>query len=280
MTYQPFIGVPCAYHLHYHFCFQTKARRTRFSQNGAPQSLASTLESICSNCKYHLLGFNVEEDRLYCLLSLRPDDVVSVVARTLKSNMAREFNLQFPDDTRDRSIWSIGYYVGSVGKASKTSAQRYIDNQGKHRGIRSQVSRELMRWINPRPPALRAAHVTFDLSYHIVLATSARTSVFDQHIAPNLFTAMSVISETKGFYIERASLLYDHIHMLIKLTPSLSVRACIQELMAGTWRFMVERYKGVLKNTGAYNLWTESFYVSTVGHATTAQVKSFLGRQP
>jgi putative transposase len=276
MTYQPFTGVPCAYHLHYHFCFQTKARRARFSQDSAPQALASTLESICHHCKYHLLGHSVEEDRLYCLLSLKPDDVVSVVSRTLKSNMAREFNLQFPDNTKDRSTWSIGYYVGSVGKASKASAQRYIDNQGEHHSIRDQETREVMRWTNPRPPALRAAHVTFDLSYHVVLVTSARTAVFDQYIAPSLFDAMIGISEAKGFYIERASLLYDHIHMLIKLTPSLSVRSCIQELMAGTWRFMMERYKGVLKNTAAYNLWTESFYVSTVGHATTAQIKSFL----
>jgi len=192
--------------------------------------------------------------------------------------MAREFNLQFPSTSRDRSVWSIGYYVGSVGKASKISAQRYIDNQGKHHGIRDLASREVMRWSNPHPPRLRAAHATFELSYHVVLVTTARISVFDQYIAPKLFNAMVAISETEGFYIERASLLYDHIHMLIKLTPSLSVRACIQEMMAGTWRFMMERYTGVLKNTGAYNLWTESFYVSTVGHATTAQIKSFLSR--
>ena len=192
--------------------------------------------------------------------------------------MAREFNLQFPSTSRDRSVWSIGYYVGSVGKASKISAQRYIDNQGKHHGIRDLASREVMRWSNPHAPRLRAAHATFELSYHVVLVTTARISVFDQYIAPKLFNAMVAISETEGFYIERASLLYDHIHMLIKLTPSLSVRACIQEMMAGTWRFMMERYTGVLKNTGAYNLWTESFYVSTVGHATTAQIKSFLSR--
>jgi putative transposase len=279
MTYQPFIGVPCAYQLHYHFCFQTKGRRARFSQDGTLQFLASTLESICHHCRYHVLAHSVEDDRLYCLLSLKPDDVVSVVSRTLKSNMARQFNLQFPNDKQERSIWSIGYYVGSVGKASKKSAQGYIENQGEHHGIRVQETRELMRWTNPQPPALRAAHVTFDLSYHVVLVTSTRTSIFDQYIAPNLFKAMAGISEAKGFYIERASLLYDHIHMLIKLTPSLCVRECIQEMMAGTWRFMMDRYKGVLKSTGAYNVWTESFYVSTVGHATTAQIKSFLSEQ-
>src|SRR5262249_29039021 len=234
MSYRPFKGVPCAYHLHYHFCFQTKFSRPRFSLPQAEEQLAASLQSICSHSKYHVLGHGVEKDRLYCLISLRPDDVVSMVARTLKSNLAREFNLQVADvkgETKDRSLWSIGYYVGSVGKASKKAAERYINNQGEHHGIRDKESQEIMRWINPQPPALRAAHVTVDLSYNVVLVTSARAEVFDQHIAPGLFNAMIDLSESNGFYIERMSLLYDHIHALIKMTPSLSIRDCVQDMM-------------------------------------------------
>ena len=133
-----------------------------------------------------------------------------------------------------------------------------------------------MPWINPEPPDLRAAHVTFDLTYHLVLVTSARADLFGQYIAPSLFQAMGDISGAKGFYIERMSLLYDHIHALVKITPPLCIRDCVQGLMNKSWRFMMDRYEGVLKNTGAYNVWTQSFYVRTVGHSTTAQVKSFL----
>ena len=74
------------------------------------------------------------------------------------------------------------------------------------------------------------------------------------------------------------SRLYDHIHLLVKTTPSLSLRSCVEDIMNHSWQFMMDRYSGVLKSTGAYNVWTESFYVSTVGQATTAQIKSFLDR--
>lgn len=274
MEYSPFTGVPCAYHLHYHFCFQTKFNRPRFSDQEARECLTSSLESICDHSKFHLLGHNIEDNKLYCLVSLRSDHIVSAVARTLKSNLAREFNLQIP--AGDRTLWSIGYYVGSVGKASRESAQRYIDAQGEHHGIRDKRSREIMRWLNPRPPGLSADHVTFDLSYHVVIVTSGRTDIFDEYIAPDFFTTITDLSESKGFYIERLSLLYDHVHALIKITPSLSIRDCVEGMMNHSWRFMMDRYEGVLKNTGAYNVWTQSFYVSTVGQATTAQVKSFL----
>jgi putative transposase len=277
MDYSPFTGVPCAYQLHYHFCFQTKFNKPRFAAQPSREQLAASLESICDHNKYHLLGHSIEDDRLYCLISLKPDDIVRAAARTLKSNLAREFNLVEP--AKGSALWSIGYYVGSVGKASKKSAQHYIDSQGEHHGIRDKNSREIMRWVNPEPPELRAAHVTFDLTYHLVLVTSARVDLFDEYVAPGLFQAMRDISGAKGFYIERMSLLYDHIHLLVKITPSLAIRGCVEDLMNKSWRLMMDRYEGVLKNTGAYNVWTQSFYVSTVGHSTTAQVKSFLSSQ-
>jgi len=121
--------------------------------------------------------------------------------------------------------------------------------------------------------------VTFNLNEHVVLVTSARRDVFDKYIAPGLFEAMAKFSEAEGFYIERMSVLSDHMHLLLKLVPSMSIEACVLGLMNHSWQFMTERYYGVLKSAGAYNVWTESFYVSTVGEATTAQIKSFLGRK-
>lgn len=278
MDYKPFTGVPCAYHLHYHFCFQTKFNRPIFSSPESAARLTAALEPVCNHSKYHLLGHTVERDRLYCLVSLKADHVISQVARTLKSNLARRFNLDLPEKDRNHPLWSIGYYVGSVGKASKTSAQRYIDNQGEHHGIRNKASREIMRWVNPELADLTAEHATFDLSYHVVLVASKRIDVFDQYIAPHLFKDMTDLAPAKGFYIERMSLLYDHIHLLVRITPSSSIRSCVEDLMNHSWRFMMDRYAGVLKSTGNYNVWTESFYVSTVGKATTAQIKSFLNR--
>ena len=119
-------------------CFQTKFIWPRFSFPGAEKRLAASLESICKYKKYHLLGHSVEKDKLYCLISLKPDDAVSVAARTRKCNLAREFNLQDRNVNREASessLWSIGCCFGSVGKASKKSAEQYINNQGEHHGI-------------------------------------------------------------------------------------------------------------------------------------------------
>lgn len=281
MDVKPFKDIPCAYTLHYHFCFQTKFSRSVFQTEQHRQCLSDSLAEICQNKNYHLLEHTIEPGKLYCLLSLRPEQVVADVCRTSKGNLSREFNLRFAElalTFKDRALWAHGYYVRSVGKASRQAAQQYIDNQGEHHGIRNKQTAEIMRWVNPKPCGLQAAHADFDLSYHLVLVTSRRKEVFDEYIAPGLFRRLADYAETEGFYIERMSLLPDHTHLLVKTTPSASIKTCVLGLMNDSWAFMNDRYAGVLKATEAYNLWTESFWIGTVGDRTTAMIKSFLSK--
>jgi len=280
MDYQPFKDAHCAYSLHYHFCFQTKFNRPIFTTQQNVETLSSSLIAICDNKDYHLLEHRIEANKLFCLVSLRPDHIIAEVCRVLKGNLSREFNLQFPElanSFKDRALWAQGYYVRSIGKASRKAAQQYIDNQGEHHGIRNKQAVEIMRWVNPKPYNLRAAHADFDLSYHLVLVATGRKDIFDEYVAPALFQQLASYSESEGFYIERMSLLSDHAHLLVKTTPTMSVKACVLGLMNDSWKFMSERYRGVLKATKGYDLWTGSFYIGTVGDRTTALIKSFLG---
>jgi len=148
MDYRPFKRLPSTYQLHYHFCFQTKFDRAVFASWEHEEFLAEALRSICERNHYHLLDHKSELDKLFCLLSLRPEYNISDVARIVKTNLAREFNQRFAElatTFKDRALWSIGYYVGSVGKASKKVARQYIDHQGQHHGVPDKESIEVMR---------------------------------------------------------------------------------------------------------------------------------------
>ena len=172
--------------------------------------------------------------------------------------------------------------VASAKRAARRLSSILItNNQAEHHGIRNKQTAEIMRWVNPKPCSLQAAHADFDLSYHLVLVTSRRKDVFDEVIAPGLFRRLADYGEAEGFHLERMSLLPDHTHLLVKITPSANIKTSVLGLMNDSWEFMNERYAGVLKGADAYQLWTESFYIGTVGDRTTAMIKSFLskGRQ-
>jgi putative transposase len=115
------------------------------------------------------------------------------------------------------------------------------------------------------------------MDYHIVLVTKLRTPVFDEHIAPKLFEYIVSVGNKRGFAVNNISLLPDHIHLIIESRPDTSPADCALMLVNNTRYWMEQRYAGVLKQTGCWDLWQPSFYVGTVGEYSTAQIRTFLG---
>jgi REP element-mobilizing transposase RayT len=76
--------------------------------------------------------------------------------------------------------------------------------------------------------------------------------------------------------VERMSILPDHCHPLFEAVPNKSVNEIALTLMNNTVHWMGKHYWGVLKQTGAWDLWKPSYYAGPVGEYTTAQVKRFL----
>jgi len=96
-------------------------------------------------------------------------------------------------------------------------------------------------------------------------------------MAPNLFDYVIAIGEKHNFAIDRIGLLPDHVHLVIEATPKVSVEQCVLAILENTRHWMTKHYSGMLKQTGAWDVWQPSFYAGTVGEYSTAQVKRFLG---
>lgn len=77
---------------------------------------------------------NTDKDHIHVLVSIAPKLSVAEAVRLLKANTARMMVKKFPF-IRDvyggeMSLWSIGYFVSTVGANEKT-IQAYIENQGR-----------------------------------------------------------------------------------------------------------------------------------------------------
>ncbi len=77
---------------------------------------------------------NTDKDHIHLLASIAPKMAIADAVRILKSNTGRMMTKKFPlikriyDD--DTTLWSIGYFVSTVGINEKT-IQAYIENQGR-----------------------------------------------------------------------------------------------------------------------------------------------------
>ena len=124
----------CVYYAKYHIVTTTKYRR-KVLKGGMGGYLKKCILGV--QRKYpeiQIEEVNTDEDHMHVLVSIPPKMSVSHVVNLIKSNTGRIMRkrFRFLDQVyRDEpGIWSIGYFVSTVGIDEET-IQRYIEYQGR-----------------------------------------------------------------------------------------------------------------------------------------------------
>jgi putative transposase len=276
----PHLKLPAAYQLHFYLCLKTRYVKPLLASEHSRRLVRTVLNEVCAREEYSLLEESIDKDHLRLLLSLQPNQPVSKVVQLLKGNISHQFGIDFQLELakqNSQTLWARGYFARSSGKVDLERAKNYIDSQASHHGYSEEWTKPL-KFKNPNfiSPAFKPAHCLTILNYHLVLATQDRLPLFDPALAPRLFDHIIEVGEEHKFAVDRIGLMPDHGHFLIEAAPSISVEECVSALMKDTRDWMNKNYWGVLKDTGAWDVWRPSYYAGTVGEYTTAQVKSFL----
>jgi putative transposase len=277
MHLEPLTDLSWAYQLHYYLCFRTHRRKGLFSTADRSHALAQELNEICERHGYHLLKAKDYPDHLRCLLSLRPADPISKTLQTVKTNLSRElgarFGLQAP-------MWADGFLARSIGRVRIDAVRKYLDSQSEHHGYAGRACPPVFRFAAKNPISLTAAHSVFDLNHHLVLATQHRRGVFDSRIGSELVEYWERVATKKGFTIDRATVLPDHVHLLVRIVPKISIENCVLALMNNGQHWFARQCPELLVKGAMTQLWQASAYAGTTGSVTTALVKSFLSHDP
>ena len=273
-------ALEAAYQLHFYLCFRTHYLRPIFSATQDSSFFGEVLSEVCGRENYHLLETEIAPENLRLLLSLKPDQTVSRAVNMLKGNLSRQFNLKFPGRLQKHtanSLWAKGYFARSSGKVNLDRAREYVASQIPHHGYQGEWTQRL-RYQNPKfkSPAFEFEHCFCLLNYHVVLSTQNRIPLFDEAIAPELFDYVVRVGAKHKFAVDRIGLLPDHMHLLLEAVPGVSIEQCVRAILDNTRHWMTSRYSGVLRQTGAWDVWQPSFYAGTVGEYSTAQITKFL----
>ena len=123
---------------------------------------------------------------------------------------------------------------------------------------------------------LAVAHGSFDLKHHLVFATRFRRGVFDSGLGEALVRYWLKVAEKRRFALDQASVLPDHVHMIVRIKPKMSIEECALLLMNNGQHFVGTRYPERLIEAKVDQLWQASAYAGTCGELSTALLKSFL----
>lgn len=123
-------------------------------------------------------------------------------------------------------------------------------------------------------------HSKFILTYHIIFVCKYRKKLLIKY-GEDVKQTMYDISKRYDFEIKEMETDKDHIHMMIESVPKISplqiVRVLKQQSTIQMWRKYSKELKKYywLENT----LWTDGYFVSTIGEVSSKTLKHYIQNQ-
>ena len=114
------------------------------------------------------------------------------------------------------------------------------------------------------------SHSKWNCKYHIVFAPKYRRQVIYSKIKADIGQILRKLCEIKKVEILEANACPDHIHMLVKIPPNLSVAQFMGYLKGKSSLMIFDRHANLKYKYGNRTFWCRGFYVSTVGNNKSA----------
>lgn len=123
------------YLLTYHMIFVTKWRKPVISDE-IGDFMVSTAKRLCIGYGGELISGETDRDHIHLLVSLPPTCDVSLIVRSLKTQLSKEIhqNEQYNAYISrylhgDVPLWSPSYFVATTGSVSMDVVKSYIESQ-------------------------------------------------------------------------------------------------------------------------------------------------------
>ena len=109
------------------------------------------------------------------------------------------------------------------------------------------------------------SHTKFNCTYHIIFVPKYRRKAIYGKIRRSIGIILRRLCEYKDVEIIEANACSDHIHMLLKIPPKLSVSSFMGYLKGKSALMIFEEHGNLKYNYGNRHFWAQGYFVSTVG---------------
>ncbi len=120
-------------------------------------------------------------------------------------------------------------------------------------------------------------NVAYSCKYHVVFCPKCRRPVLVDGVDGRLREIALEVADEMGFNIIEMEAMPDHVHMLLEVDPQLGIHKAVKRIKGRTSHDLREEFPWLMKRLPT--LWTNSYFVSTVGGAPLAIVKRYIENQ-
>ena len=109
------------------------------------------------------------------------------------------------------------------------------------------------------------SHTKWNCKYHVVFAPKYRRKVFYGEKRLEVGAILRELCRWKGVNIIAAEVCIDHVHMLVKIPPKVSVSSFVGYLKGRSSLMIYEKYPELKYKYRNREFWCRGYYVDTVG---------------
>ncbi len=124
-------------------------------------------------------------------------------------------------------------------------------------------------------------HSKFLIKYHVILVCKYRKELLVGTLEYDLKQIIQNISDLSDFDIEVMETDKDHIHMMVRSEPKLSPLQIVRRLKQMSTTAMWKKHENYLKQVfyRENTLWTDGYFVSSVGKVSQETIKKYIESQ-
>lgn len=119
-------------------------------------------------------------------------------------------------------------------------------------------------------------NVVYSCTYHVVWTTKYRSAVLVDEVLKTLSTALENECIRYNAEVIELEITPDHVHLLVEVDPQFGIHTLIKRIKGASSYQLRKQYSYLKSNS---TLWTNSYFVSTVGGASLSVVKAYIQNQ-
>lgn len=132
-------------------------------------------------------------------------------------------------------------------------------------------------WYNIHMEYKSNNNVVYSCKYHVVWCPKYRRKVLVGDIAERLKELIAVISAEIHADIIEIEVMPDHVHLLIEVDPQFGINRAVRHIKGASSHTLRTEFPSLKSRLPT--LWTNSYFVSTVGSAPLSAIKEYIKNQ-
>ncbi len=120
-------------------------------------------------------------------------------------------------------------------------------------------------------------NVVYSCKYHVIWCPKYRRSVLVKGVDVRLKEIIQAVAAECNSEILELEVMPDHVHLLVEVDPQFGIHRLIKLMKGKSSKLIREEFKWIKSRLPT--LWTNSYFVSTIGGAPLEVVKQYIEQQ-